>query len=330
MAPGEERVYGALDLGTNNCRLLLATPAADGFRVVEAFSRITRLGEGLASSGKLSEPAIRRTLGALHHCAQRLSRSGTERVRAVATEACRRAANCTQFLRRVKDETGLAMEIISAEEEAHLALAGCAPLLDGRHPHALVFDIGGGSTELIRVRMAGNDILVEAVASLPLGVVTLAEDRFTDIHHPDGYADTVAAARRLLRHFDGDGFLANLAAAGDLQLLGTSGTVTTLAGIHLNLPRYDRAQVDGMIMEFPAIAAVSRRLLAATADERAASPCVGAERADLVVAGCAILEAICDLWPAGRLRVADRGVREGLLLSMMRADRVGDTTGERA
>jgi exopolyphosphatase / guanosine-5'-triphosphate,3'-diphosphate pyrophosphatase len=315
-------LYGALDLGTNNCRLLMATPAAGGFRVVDAFSRITRLGEGLAHSGALSPVAIDRTVAALKQCSRRLTRRGAERVRAVATAACRQATNCTAFLSRVHAETGLEVEIISAEEEASLALAGCAALLDHHQPHALVFDIGGGSTELLRVRMLGPaKPEIEAVASLPIGVVTLAERCGDYLYSSRGYAETVDSVTSMLQPFDRDGSLRHLAAAGRLQMLGTSGTVTTLAGLHLNLARYDRAAVDGLMLNFADIDRITRELVAATAEERRAHPCIGCQRADLVVAGCAILEAICRLWPAGTLRVADRGVREGMLLSMMQADR---------
>lgn len=323
-ASSDQPLYGALDLGTNNCRLLLAKPCDDGFHVVEAFSRITRLGEGLANCGYLSETAIERTLCALRQCAQRLERRGAYRVRSVATEACRRAANGPAFLERVFDDTGLILETISAEDEARLALAGCAPLLDRTLPYALVFDIGGGSTELIKVKLgataAGDS--VETLASLPLGVVTLAEEQGERLHEAAGYAAAVDLLTERLRPFDRQSGCGPLVAAGQVQMLGTSGTVTTLAGVHLGLPRYDRALVDGLVMEFSAVAAISRRLVTADATERAAHPCIGETRADLVVAGCAILEAICRLWPADRLTVADRGVREGVLLSMMQADRM--------
>jgi exopolyphosphatase/guanosine-5'-triphosphate,3'-diphosphate pyrophosphatase len=317
-------VYGALDLGTNNCRLLLAVPQGDGFKVVDAFSRMTRLGEGLAVSGVLAPAAIARTLAALKSCAEKLQRRQVVRLRSVATEACRRAGNCADFLGRVVSETGLDLEIITAQEEAHLALAGCAPLLMPTPPDALVFDIGGGSTELIDVRLdnAGRAV-IGATQSLPLGVVTMADEYGDDLHDPAGYERVVDHAMRLFRRIDEDGRLSALAAAGKLQMLGTSGTVTTLAGIHLDLVRYDRSQVDGLHMDFTAIDAISQRLMRSSFDQRAAHPCIGPERADLVVAGCAILSAICRLWPVGRLRVADRGVREGLLLGMMLADRKG-------
>ena len=318
---GAERVYGALDLGTNNCRLLMAVPQGDGFTVVDAFSRMTRLGEGLAASGRLAPHAIDRTVAALKTCAHKLNRRNTTRLRAVATEACRRAANYRDFIERVRDETGLAIEIITPREEASLAMAGCSPLLDPSPSTALVFDIGGGSTELILVAI-GEDggFSIEAIESLPLGVVTLGEQCGGDLDCGEGYARIVAEAMERLRCFDRDGSLGELARAGGLQMLGTSGTVTTLGGIHLDLGRYDRSQVDGLTMSFCDIEAISGRLRSGSFHDRAAHPCVGPDRADLVVAGCAILAAICRLWPTGSLRVADRGVREGILLSLMRAD----------
>jgi len=316
-------VYGALDLGTNNCRLLMAVPEGDGFQVIDAFSRMTRLGEGLAASGRLAPHAVDRTVAALKLCAQKLNRRGTRRVRAVATEACRRAANYRDFLELVRAETGLSLEIITPREEASLAMAGCAPLLDAAPETALVFDIGGGSTELIKVIVPaagqGNP-RIEAVESLPLGVVTMGEVCRGDLDCGEGYERIVAAAMEKLSCFDRDGSLGALARDGKLQMLGTSGTVTTLGGIHLGLDRYDRSLVDGLTMEFSDIEAISDRLRCSSHAQRSLHPCVGPDRADLVMAGCAILAAICRLWPTGRLRVADRGVREGILLSMMRAD----------
>jgi len=316
-----EPVYAAIDLGTNNCRLLLAQPTQSGFRVVDAFSRITRLGEGLTKNGALAEPAIQRTIAALKLCATRLIRHNVQQVRAVATEACRQASNCALFLERVTKETGLSIEIIEAEEEAKLALAGCAPLLNRALPHALVFDIGGGSTELISVAISpdSSDDSVEDIRSFPIGVVSLAERNGLGLYHSQGYQAAVVETLALLRAFDPEGRLHGFAEQGQLQLLGTSGTVTTLAGVHLNLNRYNRALVDGLVMDFSSIVTVSQRLTEASCADRAAHPCIGKDRADLVVAGCVILEAICQLWPAGALRVADRGVREGVLLSMMQA-----------
>lgn len=299
--------------------MLVARPleTGSGFRVIDAFSRITRLGEGLATSGRLSEEAMKRTIDALAACSDKIIRNRVTRRRLVATEACRRAANCAEFAERVKAETGLDLDIITADEEAGLALAGCASLLDPAIPRALVFDIGGGSTELVWVANLPEGRRVDGMQSLPLGVVTLAEQFGRDIHDPARYPQVVAAITdRLMTFEDRHGIAAQLA-GNTVQMIGTSGTVTTLGALHLDLCRYDRSQVDGLRLKFEHIHAITRKLAAMSATERARHPCIGPERADLVIAGCAILEAMCRLWPLGRLTVADRGVREGLLHTMM-------------
>ena len=311
-------IYAAIDLGTNNCRMLVATPLGAGFKVVDCYSRITRLGEGLAASGMLSAEAMTRTVETLRHCAQRMERHGVTRARLVATEACRRAANLDEFTQRVASETGLTLDVIAAAEEAALALAGCAGLLD--RPRALVFDIGGGSTELVWVDRGAGPPRIKGLVSLPLGVVGLAESRGGDLANREGFERVVGETIERLAPFERRHQLGQALESGEMQMLGTSGTVTTLAALHLGLERYDRRAVDGLDIDFAAIAAISRRLIAMTAEQRAMLGCIGPERADLVVAGCAILEAICRLWPLGRLRVADRGVREGVLQTLMTAD----------
>lgn len=314
-------VYAAIDLGTNNCRMLVARPSPDGFRVIDSYSRITRLGEGLAGSGKLSRAAMDRTIDALAHCAEKMRRRGVTAARTVATEACRRAVNGRTFLDEVRRRTGLRMETISPAEEARLALGGCAPLLDPDIPYAVVFDIGGGSTELLWVALEPDGTLdVHGLASLPLGVVTVAEECGGGDLCQRTYDAVKDRIMQLLRPFEAEHRLCERLAAGDVQMLGTSGTVTTLGGVHLGLRRYDRSLVDGITIDFDDIIAVSRRLSAMTLRERAAHPCVGRERADLVLSGCAILEGLCELWPVGRLRVADRGLREGMLLDLMKVD----------
>jgi exopolyphosphatase/guanosine-5'-triphosphate,3'-diphosphate pyrophosphatase len=311
-------VYAAVDLGTNNCRLLVARPVDGGFRVIDAFSRVVRLGEGLAASGVLSESAMRRTLEALAICAAKMRRRGVTTARAVATEACRRAGNCGDFIERTHRATGLRLEIISSAEEARLALDGCAPLLTSDPPYALVFDIGGGSTELNWLEIDANkQVRVLGSVSLPCGVVTLSERHGSGRIGASGYECMVGEVGGLLEPFEAQHRIAAQVAQGMVQMLGTSGTVTTLAGVHLGLERYQRAVIDGYTLDFGAIAAVSRRLAEMDCADRAALPCIGPERADLVVAGCAILEAICRLWPVGRVRVADRGLREGILFRLM-------------
>ncbi len=317
--------YAALDLGTNNCRLLVARPTADGFRVVDAFSRIVRLGEGLSQTGRLSEAAIERTLEALRVCRDKMAARRVARARLIATEACRAAENCGEFLDRVRERLGLRLEVVDRETEASLAVAGCGDLADRNAESIVLFDIGGGSSEIIwldcRRREPSTVGRIAAWESLRLGVVTLSETFGGDEVTPEMFA---AMKRRVLEA------LAPFAARVSgrrrcrrFHLLGTSGTVTTIAGVHLNLKRYDRRAVDGLWLSSREVDAAIARLMAMSYAERAANGCIGAERADLVLAGCAILEAIRADFPAERLRIADRGLREGILLQMMRADRVG-------
>ncbi len=320
--------FAALDLGTNNCRLLVARPNPRGhrepFQVVDAFSRIVRLGEGLGREPRLSEAAIQRTIGALKICAEKIGRHRVLQARHVATEACRLAANGREFLARAAAETGIALEIISPAEEARLAVDSCVPLLARDRPYGLMFDIGGGSTELIWLATAerGAPRIIASI-SLPVGVVRFAERYGGREVGEEAYRAMVAEVRGALAAFEARHAIATAVARGAVQMLGTSGTVTTLAGVHLALRRYDRALVDGLFLDFAAMAEAVAALRRLDYEGRVAHPCVGRERADLVIAGLAILEAICRLWPVGRLRVADRGLREGILLGLMRAHRAG-------
>ncbi len=324
--PGE--AYAALDLGTNNCRLLIARPSGRDFTVIDAFSRVVKLGEGLATSGRLSDKAMDRTLAALTICADKLQRRNVRLARSVATEACRRASNGPAFIERVRRETGIALDIISAEEEARLAVLGCHILLEAGDGPAMIFDIGGGSTELVLVEAGGGTEASRVPRildwqSVPWGVVSLTD---TVGHNEEGEDARIARYARMRELVSGSfaPFAARVAeAAGmdDIRLLGTSGTVTTLASLYLELPSYDRRAVDGLIVPAPAMRDISARLSVMTPYERSTLPCIGQDRADLVVAGCAILESILDLWPARRLGVADRGIREGILRSLMAAER---------
>ncbi len=316
--------FAALDLGTNNCRLLVGAPAGEGFRVLDSFSRIVRLGEGLHHTGRLSPGAMERALGALHGCAARLARRPVRALRAIATEACRRAANGPEFLARVRDETGLPIDVISTREEAELALESCASLLAGGGRRALLFDIGGGSTELawVRAPAAGSGGRPELIGyiSIPVGVVTLAE-RFAAAADPLYFQRMVDDVRARLEPFDRVHCIGHEIRRGGVHLLGTSGTVTTLAGLALDLPRYARAAVDGTVLTREAAAAAVGRLREMGRDGLARHPCVGPERAEFVLPGCAVFAAIHALWPAPEVVVADRGLREGMLLRLIRAER---------
>jgi exopolyphosphatase/guanosine-5'-triphosphate,3'-diphosphate pyrophosphatase len=320
-APGAG-VYAALDLGTNNCRLLIASPSGDSFRVLDSFSRIIRLGEGVSATGCISEAAIERAISALSVCRDKIQSKRARRLRLIATEACRAASNVEGFRDRVAAETGIQLEVIDRETEAALAVIGCSPLLDPKGRGAILFDIGGGSTELVRIERDPCDRNAEprtkAWMSIPLGVVTLAE-RFggRDVT-PESYALMVDAVAEHIAPFAAE----HGTDICDMHLLGTSGTVTTLAGLYLNLARYDRRRIDGIWMDNAEISATIARLLRMSYQERAENNCISVDRADLVLAGCAILDAIRDVFPLPRLRVADRGLREGMLVEMMREDGV--------
>jgi len=313
-------VYAALDLGTNNCRLLIACPSGDSFRVVDSFSRIIRLGEGVSVTGCISDAAIERAIAALSVCRDKIQARKAKRLRLIATEACRAASNADGFRDRVAAETGIRLEVIDRETEAALAVIGCSPLVDPNGRGAILFDIGGGSTELVRIERDPTEKNAEprtkAWTSIPLGVVTLAEHFGGKNVTQDIYARMVEEVTQHVAPFAAE----HGNDIADLHLLGTSGTVTTLAGIHLNLARYDRRRVDGIWMDNSAISATVSRLLGMSYEERANNNCISIERADLVLAGCAILDAIRRAFPLPRLRVADRGLREGMLVEMMRED----------
>jgi exopolyphosphatase/guanosine-5'-triphosphate,3'-diphosphate pyrophosphatase len=316
--------YAALDLGTNNCRLLIARPTADAFRVVDAFSRIIRLGEGIGASRRISEAAIVRAVDALSVCRDKMRMRGVMRARLIATAACRAAENGEDFRIRVAKEAGLELEIIDSATEARLAATGCTELFDPAASGVILFDIGGGSSELVRLGRSGPGRRgppkpeIVGWASLPVGVVTLAERYGGTVVSREIYDAMVGEVAAFVEKFAADH-------CGDLHgfhMLGTSGTVTTIAGVYLKLRRYDRRRVDGCWLSDDEISRVVADLMAMSFDERAANPCIGAERADLVLAGCAILDAIRRAFPCPRLRVADRGLREGMLVEMMRADGV--------
>ena len=322
-------LYAALDLGTNNCRLLIAQPTRPGqFRVVDAFSRIVRLGEGLAATGRLSTEAMDRAVEALRICALKLANRPIRKMRLIATEACRAAANGEEFLARVIKETGLELEIIDRETEARLAVSGCSSLVGREARSVVLFDIGGGSSEIavIRIRDSRSSRLANHIThwtSLPVGVVTLSERHGGQNVTPAVFSAMVDEVEAMLAGFECPALGAESARPEeDFHLIGTSGTVTTLAGVHLDLPRYDRRKVDGLWLSDAEVSAMQEKLLSWDFEGRAANPCIGPDRADLVLAGCAILEAIRRRWPSQRMRVADRGLREGLLTDMMADDGV--------
>jgi len=312
--------YGAIDLGTNNCRLLIARPSEGGFTVIDAFSRIVRLGEGLSHTGELSQHAMDRAVGALGVCGDKLRRRNVSLSRSVATEACRRAKNGREFADRVRNETGIVLDIIDPAEEARLAVLGCHKLLEPGDGPALIFDIGGGSTELVLVDQEEGTPRIRAWWSAPWGVVSLTESEGREaLEGPDRLKAYKRMRERARRAFSNFATMLPEKREG-IRLLGTSGTVTTLASVHLALPSYDRRAVDGLHVPIEAMQNISGMIAGMDYGERSSLPCIGNERADLVVAGCAILEAIMEIWPAKNLGVADRGIREGILRSLMARD----------
>ena len=324
-------LYAALDLGTNNCRLLIARPHEHGFRVLDGFTRIVRLGEGLSTTGRLSDLAMARTIEALRQCRNKLREHEPARMRLIATEACRTAVNGAEFIARVESELGLVLEIVDRRTEAALAVTGCADLIEADTAGALMFDIGGGSSELAWLdfrggrprrhgRMAAS---IRSWQSLPVGVVSIAE-KFGGVDvSRDTFEAMVAFVAAQLRQFRGREKLRQMIASHPVHLIGTSGTVTTLAGLHLGLERYERQKVDGLWMTRQQIDDTMNALLGMPYARRMGHPCIGRDRADLVLPGCAIFEAIRREWPTDRVRVADRGLREGILLSLIDADRAG-------
>lgn len=322
----EQRNYAAIDLGTNSCRLVIATPTPSSFRIVETFSKITRLGEGIIKDNELSRPAIKRTVGALKVCAGVLAEyAPIYRYRYVATAACRRALNCADFIDNVKRETGLNIEIISSKEESRLAVVGCIPLLNRSIKRALVFDIGGGSTEisLARVTNSGKSF-IEGFVSLPYGVVTISEAFPSQDMTNLAYNTIIERTHKILGEFEEKYNIMEAVRNQEIQIIGTSGTVTVLGAIHLNLPRYNRSAVDGLSITKQDVDRVIAKIKRLGDDGRKKHPCIGAQKADLTMAGCAIIEALCSFWPISEITVADRGIREGILLDLMHSQNGGN------
>ena len=322
-------VYAALDLGTNNCRLLIARPHDGGFRVLDGYSRIVRLGEGVSKTGQLDEAAMARTLEALRQCATKLTHHKPKGMRLIATEACRAAKNSGVFLERVRAELDLDLEVVDRQTEAALAVTGCSDLIDDKAKGALMFDIGGGSSELAWLDFRGGRpktqgkmaASIRSWQSLPVGVVSIAE-KFGGIDvTPEIFENMVSYVAQQLKQFKGRTKLRDMIAKHSVHLIGTSGTVTTLAGLHLGLERYDRSKVDGLWMRNEEVVDTMRVLLNMSYQRRVSNACIGKDRADLVIPGCAIFEAIRREWTTDRIRVADRGLREGILISLMDADR---------
>ena len=318
-----QKNFAAIDLGTNSCRLVIASPTPASFRIVETFSKITRLGEGIINDNELSRPAMRRTINELKVCAGVIEEyAPIYRSRFVATAACRRAKNCKEFLDLVKKETGLTIETISSKEESRLAVVGCIPLLNRNIRRALVFDIGGGSTEISLARVTNSGkTFIEGFVSLPYGVVTISEAFPSQDMTALAYDTIIERTHKLLKEFDEKYNIREAIKNQEIQIIGTSGTVTVLGAVHLNLPRYNRSAVDGISITRQDIDRAIAKIKRLGDEGRKKHPCIGAQKADLTMAGCAIIEGLCSLWPIEEITVADRGIREGILLDMMHSNR---------
>ena len=318
-----QKNFAAIDLGTNSCRLVIASPTPASFRIVETFSKITRLGEGIINDNELSRPAMRRTINALKVCAGVIEEyAPIYRSRFVATAACRRAKNCKEFLDLVKKETGLTIETISSKEESRLAVVGCIPLLNRNIKRALVFDIGGGSTEISLARVTNSGkTFIEGFVSLPYGVVTISEAFPSQDMTALAYDTIIERTHKLLKEFDEKYNIREAIKNQEIQIIGTSGTVTVLGAVHLNLPRYNRSAVDGISITRQDIDRAIAKIKRLGDEGRKKHPCIGAQKADLTMAGCAILEGLCSFWPIEEITVADRGIREGILLDMMHSNK---------
>lgn len=308
----------ALDLGTTTCRLLIAEVTPQGPHVVDSFVRIIRLGEGLATEGRISQAALSRALAALTVCARKLKGYKIKKIRCVATAACRQAANREEFLETILLKTGLELEVISTKEESRLAIMGCADLLDASTRYAIGFDIGGGSTEVMWMELFPDKLpeIIECV-SLPVGVVTLGE-ALQKLPAPYPFLRKIRKeVANDIKAFSDKSMISPHVRKKNVQLIATSGTLTTLAALHIKLDRYDRKKVNGLLLSSTILRATIANLYGMTRGERLLQPCIGPTRADLVLGGVAIFEGIYDVFPIDPVRVADRGVREGLLRDLL-------------
>lgn len=313
-----QEYIAALDLGTNTCRLLIAAKTSNGPQVVDSFVRVIRLGDELATKGHISREAMLRALAALTICAKRLKDYNLIDRRFVTTAVCREASNRDDFLDLIRLKTGLELEVISTAEEARLAIVGCADLLDTSTRYAIAFDIGGGSTEVMWMELFPHK-RPEIIqwTSLPLGVVTVAETLKKESSPLDFLRKIRKAVAEEMKAFCDKAYIYPQLRRNNIQLIGTSGTVTTLAALHMNLERYDRTLVNGLHLTPETIKRTIASLYAMTPEKQMLHPCIGPLRADLVMGGVAIFEGIYDVFPINPVRVADRGVREGILFDLM-------------
>ncbi len=299
-----------VDLGTNTVRLLVVEADGAGWRTLHQTQRVTRLGEGQGPAGRLEAEPMRRTAATVAEFSRAARELGANRVRIVATSAVREAANRTEFVTRLERESGERVEVVSGEEEARLTLKGVTSGLPGLGPTFVLLDIGGGSTEFVLARGCAP----AAAVSLRLGVVQLVEEW--------GEPGPVRWARfaALRRHVEArrvDEVPESIAGAGDGELVGTAGTVTTLAALDLGLEVYDAGRVHGYRLTRAAVERELARLGALDVDARARVGCLEPGRADVIIPGIAICLATLTRFRRDALRVSDRGLREGILCELL-------------
>lgn len=297
----------AIDLGTNTARLLIGSVEEGVVTRQLVMRRITRLGGGFCREKGISPAARERTVSAMHEFAAAIREQGVNHVRAVATSAVRDAANGAEFCHQVLDETSIALETISGEDEGKLTLRGVLSGLDSRPEYLLVFDVGGGSTEYTLAR--GDEILF--TRSLPLGVVRLTEGKVT----PAAMEEKVdRELQALLEEMRSSGLLHLTAGA---VLVGTAGTATTLAAISRKLLDYDYRKINNHVIPLKEIEAIFTNLLPLSPSERL-EQIIGLEkgREDLIVAGIILTLRTMKLFQLPCLKVSDFSLLEGVLMDL--------------
>jgi len=298
-------VVAAIDCGTNSTRLLVT----DGSRAVERLMRITRLGEGVDGTGRLSPDAIARTVSVLREFRSAMDRDGVQAVRMSATSAVRDASNREQFMAAAEDVVGIRPEVLSGMEEGRLAFAGATAELDPSNGPFLVVDIGGGSTELV----VGRDEPV-GVESMDVGCVRITE-KF--LHHdpprPEELSDALMEVRDQLE----DAVRAVPELNDAQQMIGLAGTVTTVAAVELGLTEYDRDRIHHFWLTRAAAEDVFRTLATESRAARLGNPGLEEARADVIVGGCVVLVAVLRYFDLSGCLVSESDILDGLASSLL-------------
>lgn len=310
-----KKYFAAIDLGSRNCRTIVGCQSKAGaFEYIETYSKSVSLADGVAASKKLSRKSMDRTIEALAFCSKVLSRYAGLTYLAVATDAMRRAENASVFIKRVKRELGLIISIITPQEEAYYAALGCIEVLSLETEIFVVFDIGGGSSEIALCRQKSDkDIELIDSLSIPYGVINLLESK--DHLTFSGYSNLVQKISDLSRDFLNQ-YATTLDFVNNFQCIGTSGTTTTVAALNMNLRFYDREKINDSILQFSEILKTVHYVQSLSEDERKLHPYISQSNEDLVLGGLTILEGIVRGLPASTITVTDRGVRDGVVYAL--------------